>query len=57
MRDPVFIDAEVLRLQALDVVVLAVGYLVAQHYHVHLDAKDGPLRLRAQQQTAGRYSE
>jgi hypothetical protein len=39
--------------------VLAVGHLVAEHYHVHFDTKDRPLLglLRTQQKPACRYSE
>ena len=40
---PSSVDPEIARLQAVDVVVLAVGDGEAQHHHVDFDAESGPL--------------
>ena len=41
LQDAVLVDPEIAGLQAVDVVVLVVGHLEAEHHHVDLDPEDG----------------
>ena len=52
LQNAVLVDPEIGRLQTVDVVVLAVGHLKAQHHHVDLDPEDGPLAVLGAQQRA-----
>ena len=56
LRDTVLVDVEIAWLEAVDVVVLAVGHLKAQHHHVHFHPEQRPLRvLRPCQHPRSRY--
>jgi hypothetical protein len=50
LRDAVFSQTNIARLQSIDVVALAVSDREAQDHHVHLHPKGGPLLLREKRQ-------
>ena len=50
LRDPVFEDPEVARLQPVDVAAPAVGHREGEHHHIHLHAEHRPLRVLATEQ-------
>ena len=53
LQDSIFVDTEIRRLHAVDVMILAVGDLEVQHHHVHLHPENGALVvLRMNQKTA-----
>ena len=50
LQDAVLVDAEVGRLETVDVVVLAVRHLEAEHHHIDFDPEGGPLDILGAQQ-------
>ena len=59
LQDAVLVNAEIGRLQAVDVVVLAIGHREGQDHHIDFDPEYGPLAaiLRAEQNAAGGQTE
>ena len=54
LQNAVLVDAEISGLESVDVVILVVGHLEAQHHHVHLDAEDGALPVLGAEHRSGR---
>ena len=56
LQNAVFVDAEIAGLEPVDVVILAIGHLEAEHHHVDLDPEDRALAVLGAQQAPRRRS-
>ena len=54
LQDSIFVDTKIGRLQAVNVVVLAVRHLKVQHHHVHFHAENGSLAVLRMQKNPAR---